>query len=116
MRTLTTPEKIVGGAAVVTAVAAFLPWASILGFSKSGIDGDGQITVVLALIGIALVATGQLRRRRIGYLQAVLGAFVTFVGIADMTSVSAIGLYLTLFAGIAWTIGAVMALRAPQAV
>lgn len=38
------------GAGVVS-VSAFLPWASFLGFTKYGIEGDGRVTLVIAAIG-----------------------------------------------------------------
>ncbi len=56
---LTSAEKTIAGAAVVTFVAAFLPWASVLGISVNGVDADGKITLVIALIGLAVLAFGR---------------------------------------------------------
>lgn len=43
----------------------------------------------------------------------MLGAVVAIVGLADLHSISAIGLYLTRIAGIVWAAAAVVAFRAP---
>lgn len=114
---LTSAEKMIAGAAVVTFVAAFLPWASVLGISVNGVDADGKITLVIALIGLigfAVLAFGRGRRAgRIG--QIVLGALTAIVGVADLHSISAFGLYLTLIAGILWAVAAVAALRGSPA-
>lgn len=111
---LTSAEKTIAGAAVVTFVAAFLPWASVLGISVNGVDADGKITLVIALIGFAVLAFGRGRRAgRIG--QIVLGARTAIVGVADLHSISAFGLYLTLIAGILWAVAAVAALRGSPA-
>jgi hypothetical protein len=101
-------------AAAVAAVAAFLPWASFLGYTKYGIDGDGRITLALALIGLVLAFQGWL-----GWLgQLVLATIVGISGLIDVSdagSLAAIGLYLTFLAGGGWVVGAFM-LRAASAV
>lgn len=98
-------------AAAVTTVSAFLPWASFLGYSKAGIDGDGVITLIAALIGLAL-----LWRRWGGWiLQGILAAIVFLVALYDLNdagNLAAIGLYLTFLAGAAWLVGVFMALKA----
>jgi hypothetical protein len=94
-------------------LSAFLPWVSLFGLSKRGVEGDGVITLVLAVIGAVLLAvtTGLIgsvrtpgRASQIALL--VLAVVVTLVGLLDMNGVAAIGLYLTLLAGIAWVVGA----------
>lgn len=104
-------RTIIGGAAAVVALAAFLPWVSVLGFSKTGIDGDGAITLVLALVGLLLVW-----RRWLGWIgQVILSGLVAAVAIYDLNdagSFAAIGLYLTFLAGAVWVVGSFMARRA----
>jgi len=79
-----------------------------------GVDADGKITLVIALIGLAVLAFGRGRRAgRIG--QIVLGALTAIVGVADLRSIFAFGLYLTLIAGILWAVAAVAALRGSPA-
>jgi hypothetical protein len=94
-------------AAAVVALAAFLPWASFLGYSKTGVDGDGALTLVIALAGLLLIWRGWL-----GWIgQAVAAGLVAAVGIYDLNdagNLAAIGLYLTFFAGVAWFIAALM--------
>jgi peptidoglycan/LPS O-acetylase OafA/YrhL len=110
---LTTPQRISAVAILVIALAAFLPWASVLGISVTGISGDGVITLVLAIAGGAVLAmtTGLIGKeatpgKRSQITLVVLAALVTLLALIDMTGFAAIGLYLTLFGGIAWVVGA----------
>jgi hypothetical protein len=79
---LTNPQKISVISMLVVAVGAFLPWVSLLGINAYGIQGDGAITLILAVAGIVLL------------------------GLNDTTNFAAIGIYLTLLGGIAWIVGA----------
>jgi hypothetical protein len=103
-------------AAAVTALAAFLPWASFLGYSRSGVSdgGDGIVTLIAALIGLVL-----LWQRRLGWIGQLVPAAVTLlVALYDLNeagNLAAIGLYLTFLAGIAWIVGVFMARQAAQA-
>lgn len=110
---LSTPQRISAISIVVVAIAAFLPWVSLFGISAYGIQGDGIITLLVAIAGgIVLALTtglvGQAKEpskaSRIALL--VLAIIVALIGLIDMNGVAAIGLYLTLFAGIAWVVGA----------
>ena len=107
---------------IVVAISAFLPWVSIFGIGVSGIKGDGAITLVCALVGLAALAMGTEafgpgRRRRLMLIISGIGAGITaLVGLADMNGAAAIGLYLTMLAGIAWLIAVVWDARtAPTA-
>lgn len=111
---LTVPQRVSGLAILVVALGAFLPWVSIFGISKIGIEGDGVITLVLAVAGAVILAmtTGLVgsartpsRKSQIALL--VLAVLVALIGLLDMNGAAAIGLYLTLFGGIAWVVGAV---------
>jgi hypothetical protein len=113
-----TPQRVSGIAIVVVALAAFLPWVSVFGFSVSGIRGDGMITLILALLGAASLATrtGLLDQVKISdkagmITSLVLAVLVTLIGLLDMNGAAAIGLYLTLFGGIAWVVGAALELK-----
>lgn len=115
---LTTAQRITAVSLVVVALAAFLPWVSIFGISVSGIRGDGVLTLVLALLGAAALAVrveviGQVKvPGRVNLVASlVLGVLVALIGLLDMNGAAAIGLYLTLFGGIAWVVGAVLELR-----
>jgi len=110
---LTTPQRVSGVAILVVALAAFLPWVSILGISASGIEGDGVITLVLALAGAVILAmtTGLMGTERTAgrasqIVMLVLAAVTALIGLLDMNGAAAIGLYLTLLGGIAWVVGA----------
>jgi hypothetical protein len=113
-----TPQRVSGIAIVVVALAAFLPWVSIFGIGVSGIRGDGVLTLILAILGAVALAV------RVGLLpqvkvparaslmaSLVFAGLVTLIGLLDMNGAAAIGLYLTLFGGIAWVVGAVLELK-----
>jgi hypothetical protein len=110
-------DKLCGGAAIVAFLAAFLPWATVAGTSVAGIDGDGQITVLCAIIGLCALTAGrgvgplQFGRRLTLATQSATGALVTLVCIPNVSSDSAFGLYVTLLAGCAWVAGAVIGWR-----
>ncbi|WP_210503441.1 hypothetical protein [Nocardioides xinjiangensis] len=113
-----TPQRVSGIAILVVALAAFLPWVSIFGISVSGIRGDGVITLVLAVLGAVALATrtGLLPQLRIPakaslVASLVLAALVALIGLLDMNGAAAIGLYLTLFGGIAWVMGGLLELK-----
>ncbi len=108
------PQRISGVAILVVVLAAFLPWVSIFGISAIGVEGDGVITLVLALAGAVVLAltTGAVGGTRTpgGASQivlVVLASLVALIGLLDMNGAAALGLYLTLFGGIAWVVGAV---------
>ena len=110
---LTVPQRVSGVAILVVALAAFLPWVSIFGISANGIEGDGVLTLVLALAGAAILArtTGLVgsprapgRASQIALL--VLAILAALVALLDMNGAAAIGLGQTLLGGIAWVAGA----------
>jgi hypothetical protein len=110
---LTTPQRISAGSILVTAIAAFLPWVSFFGISKLGVEGDGVMTLILAVAGGVILAltTGLIGKPRnpgkaSQIVLLVLAVLTALIGLLDMNGVAAIGLYLTLFAGVAWVVGA----------
>lgn len=110
---LTTPQRISAVSILVVALAAFLPWVSIFGISALGVEGDGVLTLLLAIAGgVVLASTSGLfgqektpgKKSQIALL--LLALLVALIGLMDMNGAAAIGLYLTLFGGLAWVIGA----------
>jgi hypothetical protein len=112
---LTVPQRLSIGSVLITVIAAFLPWVSIFGISALGIEGDGVITLILGLAGatILLLTTGvfgaeaKTPAKAINITLIVLAALVTLIALIDMNGAAAVGLYLTLFAGMAWLAGAI---------
>lgn len=110
---LSTPQRISAVSILVVALAAFLPWVSIFGMGVSGIQGDGVITLVLSIAGgvVLVLTTGVLGEPKVAGKKSqiallVLAVLVPLVGLLDMNGAAAIGLYLTLFGGVAWVVGA----------
>jgi hypothetical protein len=110
---LTVPQRISAVSVLVVVLAAFLPWVSLLGVSAIGVEGDGVITLVLAVAGgiVLALTTGLVGKQKtpgkwsqISLL--VLAVLVALIGLIDMNGAAAMGLYLTLFGGIAWVVGA----------
>jgi|GEM_PF-2486716 len=106
---LTLQQKIAAGAMAVVFIAAFLPWVSVYGMSVIGVEGDGVITLILALLGLAALVLGtevfmapKIPAKVTSIILIVLGALVSLTGIVDMNRYAAIGLYLTLLGGLAW--------------
>lgn len=92
----------------VVALGAFLPWASFLGYSVSGIEGDGVLTLGAAVIGLAILFFAPPRTRKAQlWISGGLAAAVALVALNDMTNFAAIGIYLTLLGGLVW-LGAVI--------
>jgi hypothetical protein len=122
LQRLTVPQRISASAMLVTILAAFLPWVSIFGVSVRGTGGDGVITLIVALAGLVVLAItsgvfGEARTPGRGsqITLLVLAIIVALVGFYDMNGAAAIGLYLTLLAGIAWVVGAVWQLTLTKA-
>jgi len=117
---------LVAGAALLGIISAFLPWASVLFFSVSGMQGDGRFVLVFGLAGLAgLALVG--RPKAFCIVETVLGLAVAVVGIVDLTRLEQIihggssdgfdlsgvasaggGLYLAIFAGVAWAVAAAL--------
>ncbi len=127
---------LVAGVAVV-AVGAFLPWVQVslpavfdglidAPRSKSGIDGDGTITLGLAVAAAILGAVGIVKASKGMIIGSIVAAvLIVLVAIIDMADVASgvddfdlgievsigIGLYLTFIGGVVAAIGAILALR-----
>jgi hypothetical protein len=112
---LSVPQRLSLGSMAVIAISAFLPWVSIFGISVSGIEGDGVITLIVSLAGAGLLVTtaGVIGNEaktpgKISQISLiVLAALVALVALIDMNGAAAIGLYLTMFAGLGWLVGAI---------
>jgi hypothetical protein len=119
--------------AAATVVGAFLPWvmvrAAFLSVSKNGLDGDGRITAVLGLV-VGIIVLVNLRGARnpsaalVGV--GIIGALIALIGVVDFVDVKSriadlsaeearlvtadvgVGLYLTIAAGVATAVGAIL--------
>lgn len=122
---------VIGGAAAVV-LGALLPWATVsAGFltaTKAGTEGDGVITLVLALIvgGLAFVKWKAGWGRGVVITFLLLGLLISLIAVIDTIDVATtssdsefievdasvgIGLWLTLLASIAMVVGAIWSLR-----
>ena len=120
--TFTAWDRLCAGAAVAALVAAFLPWTAHDGASAAGIQGDGQFSMLCAVVGLTALALYRnlgpipLIRRLTLAAQSATATLVLFVGAVNLSllsSAAAIGVYLTLLAGLVWLAGAVLGWRTP---
>jgi len=123
-------EQLAIGSAAVVVIAAFLPWisASILGTSVTvnGIDGDGVITLGMAVVAGVLVVARQwdrINRALVGVLGGLIAALALYYVVDPTTGIEGgdvaaelareavspgIGLYLTALGGVGLVIAAVL--------
>lgn len=106
---LSKQQKIAAGAMVAVVAGAFLPWVSIFGISVIGVRGDGLITLIAAIAGLAAVLFGTdiIGRRRLPanlarIVSGIAAGITVLIAFTDMNSFAASGLYVTLFASLAW--------------
>lgn len=114
---LNTQQRISAVAILVVFVSAFLPWASVWNHNILGVQGDGIITLILAVIGAGVFLLGNdflfpaMMPRKIADITLVvlagLTALLALISTVNIGSFASIGVYFTLFAAIAWTVGAV---------
>ena len=104
---LAIPGGLLGLAGVLGLIGALLPWAQFGPFTKSGTDGDGAITLVLALLvaagGLWVVLGAPLGIPIAALAISALIALIALIDIADVDSTGldvGSGLILTLVAGI----------------
>jgi len=74
------------GAAILVLVGSIGPWAKFFALTKSGTDGDGQLTLILSLIAGGCVLARILRRDRRTLLMGIAAAcfaISAIVGIYD---------------------------------
>ena len=110
------PRWVTFGAIAAVALGSFLPWESSLGNSVSGIDGNGKITLLCAIVGVvAFNLTGRIEPRARLVTSGVAGAISVLVAILGLTNGVAIGIFLTLLGGIAWVAAMVWEARSPTA-
>jgi hypothetical protein len=119
---LSLQQKIQASAAAVIALAAFLPWASIFGISVNGINGDGKITLILALAALVGLATQTgltgdftLAPKLVLGISILCAAIALLVAIVDMNEFAAIGLYLTLIASVVMAAAIIWEIRLGRA-
>ncbi|MGE4426784.1 MAG: hypothetical protein AB7G37_10070 [Solirubrobacteraceae bacterium] len=109
------------GSAVLLLIGSVTPWATAGPFSKNGIDGDGVITLVLAIAIGALILLRRAPRVALGL--ALLSAAVTLYDTIDIGRVGGDsiidvsvgwGLVLALIASLSLTAWGVVTVRRPR--
>jgi hypothetical protein len=89
MPTRRTLLQIAAGGIAAIVVGALGPWATILGFSVAGTEGDGTYALVLALVaGLALWRAWSTASKGMLIACAALGALVLIIGIYDYDHIS----------------------------
>lgn len=111
---------ILAGAGAVF-VGAFLPWASVGPFSVSGTDGDGVLTLILALVA-GVIGVFALRKSSVGLaIGSLVAAGLSFaIAAYDIANINSVGdndffeasvgggLYLTALGALAGIVGAAL--------
>ena len=108
---LTRPQLLAAASAAAVGISAFLPWFSAFGLGVSGIRGEGRLTLLCAIAGLAVMAfstdvLGHRRLTRQAYLagSAPAAGLVVLTALGDMGHYAGLGLYLTLIAGVTWVV------------
>jgi hypothetical protein len=105
---------VVGIAAALTVIAAFMAWASVsifgLSLSIAGTKGDGKITLVVGILGLILmIPFGSVAIRGFYVCELILGAVTLIVGGFHLgDKAAAEGIFITALAGLVWVIMAVV--------
>jgi len=118
------PARWLLGGAGALALGSFLPWAEVGPFSKNGIDGDGVLTLMLAVVvGIAAwpsIRTSIGRARSITTtIATALALIICLYDIADVSSTGndvvqaqvGIGLWMAAAGALAVIVGVVIGTR-----
>jgi hypothetical protein len=105
-----TPQmKIMAAAAGGAAIAALLPWVSILWITIYGIQTDwGKISLVAAIVGFGALFVARLP----WWVHTVPAVIVTGCGgyvFVRASNIASMGVYLTLFCGVVWFVAALKA-------
>jgi hypothetical protein len=113
-------------AMIVVAVGSALPWVTadfeIVSFSKGGLSGDGVITIIAGLLGLAFFAVGVVGKARWPFAVALaMSLLATAVAAWDTIDVSGtvgasvgIGLILCLIAGIIGVVAGIGGVASPR--
>lgn len=119
---LSIQQRISAVAILVIFISAFLPWASVWDYTLLGVEGDGIITLVLAvagavvfLIGSDLLFPAKMNRKAADITLVVLSGLTVLISIfvtANIGSFASIGVYFTLIAGVGWAVCAIWHLMA----
>jgi hypothetical protein len=111
-------KKATGILIVIVFISSFLPWVSVFGISVSGISADGKITMIFSLIAagvlassLGLTGSAQASETVTKVVCGLCGLVAFLVGLADMNRFAAIGLWLTMLAGLAWIAVAVLSFK-----
>jgi len=119
LKTLPDSAKVALAGGALTAVGSVLPWASTLGQSMSGLDGDGVITLFLGVIVAAVVLFADWNKLAKGGAAALGGistiiAFNAYSNLANAGGLGSslvspgYGLYLTILGGLVVAVGALL--------
>ncbi|MBN1289890.1 MAG: zinc ribbon domain-containing protein [Actinobacteria bacterium] len=107
------------GSMTLSLLASFLPWASFFGISANGLDGDGKITVVTALLAGVFFAIAVAAKVKWPYIISLILALITaavflvnFVDISDTVGMSAVsfGMYVGITGACAGTVFSILGL------
>lgn len=98
---------------ILVVVGSILPWAQIFGLYLWGMETDGILTFFLGVIGATFAAVN-LPKTSLWIpkiVHGILALLVILIAGYHVGSFAAIGVYVTLLAGVAWLVGAFLPFR-----
>jgi hypothetical protein len=107
--------QLAGAGIALLVIGAFGPWAKVLSTSVNGLDGDGVLTLGLAVVAAVFVGLAYTKRAAPNKIAlGVCGALALLISIIDIADVSGDisvgwGLWLTLIGSLVLIAAAVMA-------
>lgn len=91
--------KLIYAGAVLTALGAFLPWATFLGQTIIGIEGDGVLTLLFAITAAGVTAWKGWTKR-VCQATIALGILIVFIALFALTNLAGAGIYATILGGV----------------
>lgn len=97
-------------AAIGAILGALLPWYSVFGVTVFGFEGDGILSLIVAALVLAyLWYSDNTKRSMLAGIGG--GAVISLIAFYHVTGISAMGVYVTLLAGIGMLVAGVSGYR-----
>lgn len=78
------PRRVAQIGTIVVAIGAFLPWGSVDNVSITGMDGDGKITLAIAIVVLLMLFIKRISL----WISMGLGALTAIIGVVQTVSLT----------------------------